>query len=96
LATPSPKGPPEKWTLLERARASYKVGRSGELIVFLKPRITPIPDPTKGYVATQGSPYDYERRVPILFWRKGMTGFEQPTGVETVDILPTLAHQIGL
>ncbi|MFX5801535.1 hypothetical protein ABTE09_20715, partial [Acinetobacter baumannii] len=48
LATPSPKGPPEKWTLLERARASYKVGRSGELIVFLKPRITPIPDPTKG------------------------------------------------
>ena len=96
LATPSPKGPPEKWTLLERARASYKVGRSGELIVFLKPRITPIPDPTKGYVATHGSPYDYDRRVPILFWRKGMTGFEQPTGVETVDILPTLAHQIGL
>ncbi|MEV8970714.1 hypothetical protein AB0136_26535, partial [Klebsiella pneumoniae] len=75
---------------------SYKVGRSGELIVFLKPRITPIPDPTKGYVATHGSPYDYDRRVPILFWRKGMTGFEQPTGVETVDILPTLAHQIGL
>ncbi len=96
VATPSPKGPPEKWSLLQRARASYKVGRSGDLIVFLKPRITPIPDPTRGYVATHGSPYDYDRRVPILFWRKGMTGFEHPASIETVDIMPTLARQIGL
>ena len=96
MATPSPKGAPEGWSMLQRARASYKAGRSGELVVFLKPRITPIPDPTKGYVATHGSPYDYDRRVPILFWRKGMTGFEHPAGVETVDIAPTLAGQIGL
>ncbi len=82
--------------MIQRARASYKVGRSGELIVFLKPRVTPIPDPTKGYVATHGSPYDYDRRVPILFWRKGMTGFEHPGSIETVDIAPTLARQIGL
>ncbi len=96
VATPAPKGPPEKWSMIQRARASYKVGRSGELIVFLKPRVTPIPDPTKGYVATHGSPYDYDRRVPILFWRKGMTGFEHPGSIETVDIAPTLARQIGL
>ena len=95
-ATPTPKGPPERWTMLQRARASYKAGRSGELLVLLKPRITPIPDPTKGSVATHGSPYDYDRRVPILFWRKGMTGFEHPAGIETVDIAPTLARQIGL
>ena len=95
-AAPSPKGPPEKWTLLQRARASYNAGRSGDLIVFLKPRVTPIPDPTRGYVATHGSPYDYDRRVPILFWRKGMAGFEHPGGIETVDIMPTLARQIGL
>ena len=96
VATPSPKGPPERWTLLQRARASYKVGRSGDLIVFLKPRVTPIPDPTRGYVATHGSPYDYDRRVPILFWRKGLAGFEHPGSIETVDIMPTLARQIGL
>ncbi|WP_010216207.1 alkaline phosphatase family protein [Sphingomonas sp. PAMC 26621] len=96
LATPTPKGPPETWTMLQRACASYKTGRSGELIVFLKPRVTPIPDPTKGYVATHGSPYDYDRRVPILFWRKGMTGFEHTGSIETVDIAPTLAHQFGL
>ena len=45
---------------------------------------------------THGSPWDYDRRVPILFWRKGMTGFEQPLSVETVDIVPTLAATIGL
>ena len=50
------------------------------------------PTPRRGYVATHGSPWDYDRRVPILFWRKGMAGFEQPLSVETVDIAPTLAR----
>lgn len=95
-ATRSPTGRPEKWTLLQRARASYRVGRSGDLVIFLKPRVTPIPDPKFGSVATHGSPYDYDRRVPILFWRKGMTAFDHKGSIETVDILPTLARQIGL
>ncbi|MFN5819678.1 MAG: alkaline phosphatase family protein, partial [Novosphingobium sp.] len=59
--------------------------------------VTPIPEPVLGaYVATHGSVWDYDRRVPMLFWRKGMTGFEQPNPVETVDIAPTLAAVIGL
>lgn len=95
MATPSPKGPPESWTLIQRARASYYPGRSGDFIVALKPRVTPIPVPG-GSVATHGSFWDYDRRVPILFWRKGMTPMEQPNSVETVDILPTLAGVIGL
>ncbi|URW76098.1 alkaline phosphatase family protein [Sphingomonas donggukensis] len=95
-ATPLSKAPPETWSLLERARASYNPLRSGAFVVALKPRITPIVDPTKGYVATHGSFWDYDRRVPMLFWRKGMVGFEQPLSVETVDIAPTLAGLIGL
>ncbi len=93
-ATAPAKGPPETWTLAERARASYDPQRSGDLVIALKPRVTPISDPTVGYVATHGSFWDYDRRVPILFWRKGMTGFEQPLSVETVDIAPTLAALI--
>jgi hypothetical protein len=96
LATPSPSGPPETWSMLQRARASFVPERSGDFVVALKPRITPISDPTNGSVATHGSFWDYDRRVPILFWRKGQTGFEQPMSVETVDILPTLAGLIGL
>ncbi len=93
-ATPAPSGPPETWTLRDRARASFDPSRSGDFIVQLKPRVTPVFDTTHGYVATHGSPWDYDRRVPILFWRKGMIPFEQPLSVETVDIMPTLAALI--
>ena len=58
--------------------------------------MTTIETPAAGYVETHGSPWDYDRRVPILFWRRGMLGFEQPLSVETVDIMPTLAATIGL
>jgi predicted AlkP superfamily pyrophosphatase or phosphodiesterase len=95
-ATPEPSGPPETWTLIERARASYYAPRSGDIVMALKPRVTSIADPTKSSVATHGSFWDYDRRVPIVFWRKGMIGFEQPLSVETVDIMPTLAGLIGL
>ena len=91
-----PTSPPETWTLLERARASFDADRSGDILVLLKPRVTTIEKPSTGYVETHGSPWDYDRRVPILFWRRGMTGFEQPLSVETVDIAPTLAATIGL
>jgi predicted AlkP superfamily pyrophosphatase or phosphodiesterase len=93
-ATPVVHTPPETWSLLERARSSYDPQRSGDLIVALKPRITPILAGNPGSVATHGSFWDYDRRVPILFWRKGMTGFEQPLSVEPVDIAPTLAALI--
>jgi predicted AlkP superfamily pyrophosphatase or phosphodiesterase len=96
-AAPLPAGPPDTWSLMQRARASFVPERSGDFAVFLKPRITPIPPantPT-GTVATHGSIWDYDRRVPILFWRKGMKGFEQPLSVESVDIMPSLAALLG-
>ena len=95
-AGPLPEGPPEGWTLLQRERASFDPARSGDFVVFLKPRITAIPPGDyPGAVATHGSPWDYDRRVPILFWRKGMKGFEQPLSIETVDIMPSLAGVLG-
>jgi predicted AlkP superfamily pyrophosphatase or phosphodiesterase len=95
-ATPRPAGPPDTWSLVQRARASFDAERSGDFLVILKPRITPIADASRRSVATHGSVWDYDRRVPILFWRRGMTAFEQPLPVETVDIMPTLAGLIGL
>jgi predicted AlkP superfamily pyrophosphatase or phosphodiesterase len=95
-AAPSPSGPPEDWSLIQRARASFDPTRSGDFFVALKRYVTPIPTTGFGYVATHGSPYGYDRRVPILFWWKGIAPFEQPNGIETVDILPTLASMIGL
>jgi predicted AlkP superfamily pyrophosphatase or phosphodiesterase len=97
VAAPAPSGPPETWSLLQRIRASYDPQRSGDFYVVLRPRVTPIIEPRgTDYVATHGSVWDYDRRVPILFWRRGMIPFEQPMSVETVDIMPTLAGLIGL
>ncbi|MBX9795964.1 alkaline phosphatase family protein [Sphingomonas sp.] len=95
-AAPAPTLPPPAWSLVQRARASFHPARSGDIVVALKPNVTPIADPTRGYVATHGSFWDYDRRVPLLFWRKGISGFEQPLPVETVDIAPTLAATIGM
>lgn len=91
----SPTGDPSKWTLIQRARASFDPERSGDFVVLLKRDITPIPD-TKSYVATHGSPWDYDRRVPIIFWRSGMEASDRVEAVETVDIMPTLAAVVGL
>ena len=87
--------PPNEWSLIERARASFDPQRSGDFVVLLKRDVTPIAD-TKSYVATHGSPWDYDRRVPILFWRKGMTRTDRNDSIETADIMPTLAASIGL
>ena len=95
--TPMPSGNPQDWSLKDRARASYDPVRSGDVVVLLARGITPIPEPMPGsYIATHGSAWDYDRRVPMLFWRSGMMRFEQPQPVETIDIAPTLAAILGL
>ncbi|MFC4310965.1 alkaline phosphatase family protein [Steroidobacter flavus] len=94
-----PSGPVDEWTLLQRAKASFNPQRSGDLIVLLKPYISLYPAPKNvdsDYTASHGSAWGYDRRVPIVFWWKGVTGFEQPVAVETVDLAPTLAKIIGL
>ncbi|MFL6729437.1 MAG: alkaline phosphatase family protein [Sphingomicrobium sp.] len=94
-ATPVPTGSPTGWTLKQRARASFYAPRSGDLVVLLKKDVTPIPDTTR-YVATHGSPWDYDRRVPVLFWRRNMAPAPSDAPVETTDIMPTLAAWLGL
>jgi alkaline phosphatase len=63
--------------------------------VVLKKGVTPIGHVTSS-VATHGSPWDYDRRVPILFWRPGFRGAAVDSPVDTVDIMPTLAALIDL
>lgn len=91
-----PSGPPDRWSIAERVRASFDAERSGDLVVVLKQYVTPIPDGSRGYVATHGSAWDYDRRVPIAFWRRGIAATSQQQPVETVDIMPTLAAMLGL
>jgi hypothetical protein len=93
--TAMPSDDPVGWSPIQRFRASFDPERSGDILVALKPHIMPIVD-TSRYVATHGSPWDYDRRVPIVFWRKGMAPTEHQEAAETADIMPTLAAMIGL
>lgn len=94
-AAPPPTASPDRWSLADRVRANFHPDRSGDFIVLLKQGVTPIWD-TSRYVATHGSAWDYDRRVPIIFYRPGAAGREIVRPIATVDILPTLAADLGL
>ncbi|KQM14790.1 alkaline phosphatase family protein [Novosphingobium sp. Leaf2] len=91
-----PSGHPQDWTQIERVAASFDPARSGEVLMMTRRAVVPGVKPVPGYVSTHGSAWDYDRRVPMLFWRKGMVPMEQAQPVETVDIAPTLAALVGL
>jgi predicted AlkP superfamily pyrophosphatase or phosphodiesterase len=93
--TPLSRLPPDRWSLIERARASFDPKRSGDLIVIFKPHIAPYPA-SQGLASTHGTPWDYDRRVPIVFWWPGVPAVTRNDAVETIDIMPTLATMLGL
>jgi predicted AlkP superfamily pyrophosphatase or phosphodiesterase len=95
LAAPKPSGPLSDWTVLQRIAASYDPVRSGDLYIVPKERVMPLSD-TSGSVMAHGSVWNYDRRVPILFYAKGMTPANKPDQIETVDIMPTFASMVGL
>ena len=90
LAAPPPTTAPHEWSLLQRVAASYDTVRSGDLYVVLKEHVQTVSD-TGGSVMAHGSVWDYDRRVPILFYGTGITAGENAGSAETVDIMPTLA-----
>lgn len=97
LATlPLPTGDPAGWSIAERLRASYDEERSPDLFVIYKSGVTAIPEPEEGYVATHGTPWDHDRKVPILFWSPTLIAQQRSEHATTVDIMPTLASLIGL
>ncbi len=86
---------PEELSLAERMRRSVYPGRTGDIVIAFKPNRVPA-TPGLTYVSTHGSPWDYDRRVPILFWWKGATPHERILPLDTVDIAPTLAAVTGV
>ncbi|WP_193852725.1 alkaline phosphatase PhoY [Caulobacter segnis] len=86
---------PEELSVAERVRRSAYPGRVGDILIAFRPDRVPA---TAGatYVSTHGSPWDYDRRVPILFWWKGAAPHERVLPLDTVDIAPTLAAVTGV
>ncbi len=85
-------GNPRDSSLFARLKHSFMAGRSGDVLVVFKP-LTLFHEPP--YVANHGSPWDYDRRVPIIFlgpWKPHRVAMP----VRTVDIAATLAKELGI
>jgi predicted AlkP superfamily pyrophosphatase or phosphodiesterase len=96
LATPIRKGAsPDEVSLKERFAMSAYAGRSPDIVAALHPLATTL-RPGASDVAGHGSPWGYDRRVPILFWWPGAKPQSRFPAIETVDIAPTLAAAAGV
>ncbi len=77
--------------LLQLMRRSYFPGRSGDL-VYVPARHWLI----GGLTANHGSPYEYDRHVPLLLSGRGIVAGRYAAAATPVDIVPTLAHLAGV
>jgi hypothetical protein len=77
--------------MLTLMRKSYAAGRSGDVAFVLKPNWMATATGT-----THGTPYLYDRQVPVAFFGAGVGVGRYPTQATPVDVAPTLAALAGL
>jgi predicted AlkP superfamily pyrophosphatase or phosphodiesterase len=85
---------PREESLLYRLKFSAAPERAGDILLAFQAMVErggpPLEDP-----AQHGSAYDYDRRVPIIFWGPWL-GEHRMDPASTVDIAPTLAKELGI
>lgn len=103
LATPIPRASPDKagrvpdeLSLQERFAESTYPGRSPDVSAALQPYMVNRFGAPGDYMSGHGTVWNYDRRVPILFWWSGAPSQTRYLPIETVDIAPTLAALVGV
>ncbi len=87
-------GDPKTNSFRARLKHSFHPDRSGDLLVVFKPMV--VMDEARIYhAADHGTPHDYDRRVPLVFWGPWKPGARLES-VRTVDLAPTLGRALGL
>jgi predicted AlkP superfamily pyrophosphatase or phosphodiesterase len=85
---------PRDESLAYRLKYSAAPERAGDILLALQPLVErggpPDNDP-----AQHGSAYDYDRRVPIIFWGPWQ-GEKRMDPASTTDIAATLANELGI
>ncbi len=79
--------------LLELARRSRRPDRGGDLLFVPAESVLFTTHPTG---TSHGSPWPYDREVPLLYWGSGIAAGEAPQQARSIDIAPTLARILGL
>lgn len=72
-------------------RNSFVAGRSGDL--FIQPQATCI---VRDAGTSHGSPYSYDRNIPLVFFGNGITPGKTDVEAYSVDIATTLARLLGI
>jgi predicted AlkP superfamily pyrophosphatase or phosphodiesterase len=102
LATPIPRSagkdgkPADELSIQERFAESTYLGRSPDVSAALQPYYQSRYAGPGANLGGHGSVWNYDRRVPILFWWKGAPSQTRFLPIETVDIAPTLAALVGV
>lgn len=78
------------------AAASFFPGRSGDFIVIPRPYFQFAASASRRGGTTHGSPYWYDRRVPLFLLGPGIRRGQYLEAVEPIDIAPTLAYLCGI
>ncbi|MBI2386761.1 MAG: alkaline phosphatase family protein [Elusimicrobia bacterium] len=77
----------------EAFRLSYDPSRSGDLFLIMAENVL-LGDAPPG--TSHGTPWDYDARVPLVFWGRGVKAGVFDSGVSTADLAPTLGRLLGL
>ncbi|MFM8771317.1 MAG: alkaline phosphatase family protein [Candidatus Kapaibacterium sp.] len=78
----------QTWSYISK---STFAGRTGEVVMYPKPYWI-----IGGNVATHGTPYDYDRWVPLMWYGAGIAPLTSDEKCAPVDIAPTLAKMLGV
>jgi predicted AlkP superfamily pyrophosphatase or phosphodiesterase len=78
------------------SEASYFPGRSGDFIVIARPYYQFATSASRRSGTTHGSPYGYDRRVPLFLFGGGIRKAQYLAPAEPIDIAPTLAFLCGI
>jgi predicted AlkP superfamily pyrophosphatase or phosphodiesterase len=82
---------PPLLSVAQRLALSANPQHASDILVAFEPLQYSIDAAPGILLETHGSPYDYDRRVPMLFWWPGVEHSERLLPVATVDLAPTLA-----
>lgn len=76
----------------EAFRRSFDPGRSGDLYLIMAENVL-LGDAPPG--TSHGTPWEYDARVPLVFWGRGVAGGVYDAPAATVDLAPTLGRLLG-
>jgi predicted AlkP superfamily pyrophosphatase or phosphodiesterase len=79
---------PDVAGLVEPLRRGYYAGRSGDVLYVVKPFHVISAEPTG---TNHGTPYAYDRQVPVIFAGRGVKPGTYTQRISTTDVAPTVA-----